>query len=36
MATFRAVILTGQRHTKADGTTNVKIRITHKRTHQYI
>lgn len=36
MATFRAVILRGQRHTKADGTTNVKIRITHRRQNQYI
>ncbi len=36
MATFRAVILTGKHHVKADGTTNVKIRITHHRQNQYI
>lgn len=36
MATFRAVILHGGRHTKADGTTNIKIRITHRRQQQYI
>jgi integrase len=36
MTTFRAVILRGNIHTKQDGTTNVKIRITHNRKQEYI
>jgi integrase len=36
MATFRAVILRGNRQTRTDGLTNVKIRLYHNGTIQYI
>ena len=36
MATFKAVILTGKKDIKDDGTTNIKIRITHFRKINYI
>lgn len=36
MATFKAVILKGEGHVKADGTTNLKIRITHNKKSEYI
>lgn len=36
MATYKAVILKGEIHTKQDGTSNVKIRITHKGKVAYI
>jgi integrase len=36
MSTFKAVILKGNVHQKSDGTTNVKIRITHNRKADYI
>lgn len=36
MPTFKAVILKGSGHQKSDGTTNVKIRITHNRKADYI
>ena len=36
MATFKAVILTGKKDIKEDGTTNIKIRITHLRKINYI
>ena len=36
MSTFKAVILTSKRDKKSDGTTNIKIRITHKRKVAYV
>lgn len=36
MATFKAVILTGEKHTKTDGSANIKIRATHNRKSFYI
>ena len=36
MTTFKAVIFKGKNQTKADGTSNIKIRITHKRKADYI
>ena len=36
MSTFKAVILKGEIHQKSDGTTNIKIRITHNRRAEYI
>lgn len=36
MSTFKAVILKGDLHTKRDGTSNIKIRITHNRKADYI
>jgi len=36
VATFKAVILKGKIHVKEDGTTNLKIRITHNRKADYI
>lgn len=36
MATFKPVILKGDIHIKSDGTTNLKIRITHNRKADYI
>lgn len=36
MATFKAVIFTGGKHLKQDGTTNIKIRIYHNGIPQYI
>ena len=36
MSTFKAVILKGEIHKKNDGTSNVKIRLTHKRKVEYI
>lgn len=36
MATYKAVVLQGGRHVKEDGTTNIKIRIYHNRSAQYI
>ena len=36
MATFKALILRSKFDTKKDGTTNVKIRITHKRKTNYL
>lgn len=36
MATFRAVVLKGENHLKADNTTNIKIRITHDQKAGYI
>ncbi len=36
MATFKAVILKGNVHKKSDGTTNIKIRLTHNRKADYI
>jgi hypothetical protein len=31
MATFKAVILKGKKDVKSDGTTNIKISVTHNR-----
>ncbi len=36
MSTFKAVIMTGKQHVKRDGTSNIKIRITHNRKADYI
>ena len=36
MATFKAVIFHGGRHLKKDGTTNIKVRIYHNGSAQYI
>lgn len=36
MATFKAILLSGAIHKKNDGTRNIKIRIYHNRTIQYI
>ena len=36
MATFKAVVLKGKNDLKNDGTTNIKIRITHKSKVEYI
>jgi hypothetical protein len=36
MAIFTAVILRGKAHVRRDGTTNVKVRIDHRRTTAYI
>jgi len=36
MATFKAVIFKGENHIKSDGSTNIKIRITHNRRADYI
>lgn len=36
MATFKAVVFQGGRHLKKDGTTNVKIRVYHNNSAQYI
>lgn len=36
MATFKAVVLKGEKHLKSDNTTNIKIRITHKQKVDYI
>lgn len=36
MATFKAVVFTGGKHLKQDGTTNIKIRIYHNGVSQYI
>ncbi|NQU33804.1 MAG: phage integrase SAM-like domain-containing protein [Bacteroidetes bacterium] len=36
MATFRALVLKGKNDTKADGSTNIKIRITHRQKVNYI
>lgn len=36
MATFKAVTLSGNSHVKSDGTKNIKIRIYHNRSVQYI
>lgn len=36
MATFKAVILNGKAFEKANGTTNIKIRLTHKGKQDYI
>ncbi len=36
MAVFKAVILKSVNDTKGDGTTNIKIRITHQRKISYI
>lgn len=36
MATFKAIVFTGGRHLKQDGTTNIKIRIYHNGIPQYI
>jgi hypothetical protein len=36
MSTFKAVILKGKIHEKNDGTSNIKIRLTHKRKAEYI
>jgi site-specific recombinase XerD len=36
MATFKAVILNGKAFKKSDGTTNIKIRITHKGKQDYV
>lgn len=36
MATFKAVVLKGSGHVKSDGTTNLKIRVTHNRKVEYI
>ncbi|MDL2299233.1 phage integrase SAM-like domain-containing protein [Bacteroides sp. OttesenSCG-928-E20] len=36
MATFKAIVFTGGKHLKQDGTANVKIRIYHNGTAQYI
>lgn len=35
MATFKAVILSGNNHIKSDKTTNIKIRVTHNRKSEY-
>ncbi|MEG1749498.1 MAG: Arm DNA-binding domain-containing protein, partial [Tannerellaceae bacterium] len=36
MATFKAIIFATKNHIKSDGTTNIKIRIYHNRSSQYI
>ncbi|MDD2953145.1 MAG: phage integrase SAM-like domain-containing protein [Parabacteroides sp.] len=36
MATFKAVVLAGNTHLKSDGTKNIKIRIYHNKSSQYI
>ena len=36
MATFKSVVVTTKNHIKADGTTNIKIRIYHKKESQYV
>ena len=36
MATFKAVILKGKNDVKSDGTTNIKIRVTHNRKNFYL
>lgn len=36
MATFKAIVFNGGRHIKQDGTTNIKIRIYHNGSAQYI
>ena len=36
MATFKAVVFQGGRHLKKDGTTNVKIRVYHNSSAQYM
>ena len=36
MVTFKAVILTGKLHIKSNGTSNIKIRITHNQKQAYI
>lgn len=36
MSTFKAVLLKGNNHLKEDGTSNIKIRITHDRKADYI
>lgn len=36
MATFKAVIFTGGKHLKQDGTTNIKIRVYHNGSSQYL
>lgn len=36
MATFKAIVMTGGKHLKNDGTTNIKIRIYHNKEIQYI
>ena len=36
MATFKAIIFTGGKHIKQDGTTNIKIRIYHNGSPQYV
>lgn len=36
MATFKAIVFTTKNHIKSDGTTNIKIRIYHNRSSQYI
>ena len=36
MTTFKAIIRNGKLHHKNDGSTNVKIRITHNRRADYI
>ena len=36
MSTFKAVLLKGNIHLKDDGTSNIKIRVTHNRKADYI
>lgn len=36
MATFKAIVLAGDTHLKSDGTKNIKIRIYHNKSSQYI
>lgn len=36
MATFKAIVFNGGRHIKQDGTTNIKIRVYHNGSAQYI
>lgn len=36
MATFKAITLSGNKHLKSDGTKNIKIRIYHNKSSQYI
>ena len=36
MSTYKAVILKGKNHIKDDGSSNIKIRITHNRKADYI
>ena len=36
MATFKAIVFTGGKHVKQDGTANIKIRIYHNGSAQYI
>ena len=36
MSTFKAVVLKGKNDLKNDGTSNIKIRITHNRKINYI